>query len=80
MAVMGSIDGISEAIGNLRSDVKHMSSKIDAIASIVPRVEALENSRALDKGKAIGISAVAGTGAGAAVVAGWKALALKLGF
>lgn len=77
---MGSIDGISEAIGHLRSEVKHIAMDVAKIASIVPRVEALETARAMATGKAIGISAIAGTGAGAAVVAGWKAIAVKLGF
>ncbi len=79
MAV-GSIDGISQAIGALQSDVKNIGLNVERIASIIPRVEALENARTLDKGKVIGVSTVAGAGAGAAILAGWKALAVKIGF
>lgn len=77
---MGSIDGISQAIGALQSDVRNIATNVDKIAAIIPRVEALENDRTLDKGKMIGVSSIAGAGAGAAILAGWKAIAVKLGF
>lgn len=80
---MAGLDDISEAIGGLRADVRHGLEKLDhmhtclhAQGGAFARIATLERDNAYAKGKAAGYGAVAG----AAVTAGWKIIAAKLGF
>lgn len=79
---MAGLDDISEAIGGLRSDVRHGLEKLDHLHACLhaqggafTRLATLERENAFAKGKAAGYGAIAG----AAVTAGWKFLAAKLG-
>lgn len=83
---MPTLDQISEAIGGLRSDVRHGLEKLDHIheclhgeAGIAARVSTLEHERSFGKGKAAGIGAIGGAVAGAGVSAFWKTFAIKIG-
>lgn len=80
---MAGLDEISEAIGGLRSDVRHGLEKLDHLHACLhaqggafARIAAIERGRAYDKGKAAGLGALGG----ASFTIAWKALAAKLGF